>query len=256
MSPDCASAVQVVLDGARRLEVPITSEQADLLVHYCELVERGNTVMNLTAHRSPEAIMRRLVLDSLTILAALPPDVAGATHGLRVLDVGSGVGVPGIPLKVMRPTWSLALVESIGKRARFLEDAVERLGFEDVTVLNKRAEEIGAAPGWHDSADLVVARAVAALPTLLELCAPLVAAGGYLALTKGANAATEAAQAGAAAQALNLKQIAIWQAPEDLGIGSGHIAVYRKTGATPSGYPRRIGLAASRPIGVERRSSG
>jgi 16S rRNA (guanine527-N7)-methyltransferase len=246
---DCAAAFQIVRDGSSQIDLTITDHKAELLIRYCELLRRANRVMNLTAHRTPEAIMRRLVLDSVTILAALPDDLAGASAQIRVVDVGSGAGIPGIPLKIMRPSWSVALVESVGKKARFLRSTAAELCLDNVAVANARAEELGRQKTWRDAADLVLARAVAPLPTLVELCAPLARRGGLLALPKGARAATEVLQAQSAAQAVNLAFERSVSVAGAIDKEVDHVIVlYWKIGPTPSGYPRRVGLARSRPI--------
>jgi 16S rRNA (guanine527-N7)-methyltransferase len=254
VTPECgARTIDIVLDGARQLGLEISEQRGELFRRYGELLQRANALMNLTAHRTPEAVMRWLVLDSLTVLAALPANFPEEGRSLRVVDIGTGAGIPGIPLKIVRPEWELALVESIAKKAEFLESVVDDLGLSDVIVLNGRAEDLGHEVGWRDGADLVVARAVAGLPTLLELCAPFARSGGLLALPKGAGAHLEISRAAAAARALNLEHVETVTVPESLGLGADRVVVlYRKTAPTPAGYPRRIGLARSRPIGSHR----
>jgi 16S rRNA (guanine527-N7)-methyltransferase len=241
--------MRIVSAGAGTLGLSISESQSDLYVRYCALLLEAGSRMNLSAHRTPDAIMRFLVLDSLTLLAGLPPELRTVSKALNIVDVGSGAGVPGISLKIARPNWAVRLVESTAKKARFLEAVIRDLSLRDISVSHRRAEELGREPEWRDSADLVVARAVAPLPSLLELCGPFARPGGVLALPKGFGAAGEMADARAAARALRLKHAGTSHVPDELGLGTGHvILLYRKEAPTPSRYPRQIGTAKSRPI--------
>jgi 16S rRNA (guanine527-N7)-methyltransferase len=150
----------------------------------------------------------------------------------------------------MRPDWRLALIESVGKKARFLQSAVDTLQLAGVTVLNERAEETGWRKELRDTADACVARAVAPLAVLVELCAPLVRTGGVLVFPKSGNVDPEIAEAEVAAHKLRTQLLECRVVPETLGLGPDrYIVLYRKTGETPPGYPRRVGLARSRPLG-------
>jgi 16S rRNA (guanine527-N7)-methyltransferase len=168
---------------------------------------------------------------------------------LKVVDVGSGAGVPGIPLKILNPHWRLALVESIGKKCAFLQDTLASLGLADVRVLQGRTEEFGRSPEWRDQADLCLARAVAPLATLIELCAPFVRPGGSLIFPKSGNVDAEIKASLAAQTTLNARHLRTLSIPESIGVGNCKLVLeFRKSGRTPPGYPRRVGLAKSRPI--------
>lgn len=252
----CKDALAELVTGAEQIGIHLTARQQDQFVRYCTMLARANASFNLTGARSPTDILRTLFLDSLTIGPFLPGWLTAAnapTHS-AVVDVGSGAGVPGIPLKILYPHWTLSLVESIGKKARFLGTAVEELGLEGVSVLPRRAEELGREPRWRDSADLCLARAVAQLPTLLELCAPLVRPGGVLAFPKSGDIEREVSSAAVAARALKTTYSRVAPVPADLGLSEDRVVVlYEKLGPTPPGYPRRTGLAKSKPIGQPAR---
>ncbi|HEX6509775.1 MAG TPA: 16S rRNA (guanine(527)-N(7))-methyltransferase RsmG [Chloroflexota bacterium] len=219
------------------------------LASYCDFLLTVNERMNITALRTPHDVATVLFLDSLSVAAALRPDLLSPASSPRVFDVGSGTGAPGLPIKILFENWSLFLIESIQKKARFLEDAIARLGLADVSVLAERAEKVGADPRYRDTGDLCLARAVASLPALLELCAPLVRGGGFLAFPKSGDVDAEVESADAAAVALHTRLVRILSVPEALGLGAGRaIVLYQKLGPTPGGYPRRVGLATSRPI--------
>lgn len=241
-----------LVSGGGKLDISLDSEQARQFVRYCETLLLATRRVNLTAVRSPAGIMHTLFLDSLTISPALPERLrlASAAHTPWVVDVGSGAGIPGIPLKIVYPHWSVELVESVGKKAGFLEMAVKEIGLGGVRVKNARAEELGRIADWRDAADLCLARAVAPLPALVELCGPLVRPGGLLAFPKSGDVMAETESAQAAAEALRVTLHHVSWVPEELGLGPDRaVVIYEKTEATPSGYPRRVGLAQVRPIG-------
>jgi 16S rRNA (guanine527-N7)-methyltransferase len=152
-----------------------------------ELLEWNNR-FNLTAIRDKEGIETKHFLDSLTCLMAL--DLNAAPRSL--IDVGTGAGFPGIPLKLMLPNMRLTLVESIQKKAGFCTHVVEKLGLRQVQILPERAEDVGQDPAHRESYDLATARAVAAMPTLVEYLLPLVRIGGLVIMQKGESAQLEA----------------------------------------------------------------
>jgi 16S rRNA (guanine527-N7)-methyltransferase len=213
-----------------------------MIADHVRLLLAWNTAINLTAITEPEAIAARHVADSLAalpLLSARPPGT--------ILDLGSGGGFPGVPLAVTLPAARVTLVESVGKKAGFLRAVVRALALDDrVIVANTRAEAL--APGhW----DVVTARAVATLATLVEVALPLLAEGGRLLAWKRGDLAVEMAAAGRAAAALG-GSIPTWHphsgalaAAAQLG---GHgIIVVRKVAATPTGYPRDPSARARRP---------
>jgi 16S rRNA (guanine527-N7)-methyltransferase len=166
------------------------------------------------------------------------------------VDVGSGAGVPGLPIKIVRPGIRPTLVESVQKKARFVESLVGRLGLTQVEVIAERAETLGRRDAYRDAFDVCTARAVATLPALIELCAPLVRPGGVLALPKSGDVDAEVKSGLAAFEALSVRLESIYHVPESVGLGSGRVVVTcRKLGPTDRAYPRRPGLVRSRPIG-------
>jgi 16S rRNA (guanine527-N7)-methyltransferase len=247
---DCRSAAPILENGARILEIDVSPAQVDMCVEFCSLLLHANEAINLTAFRDPASAMRELLLDALCLDALLRQYVDDAKSSHRVVDVGSGGGVPGIPLAILHPAWHVVLVESIGKKAAFLRTAVAALNLDAVEVLEGRAEMWASRAPWRDAADTCVARAVAPLPSLVELCAPFVREGGLLAFPKGRRASLEVEDAREAAMRLRVTVVAAPDLPETLFPDSSRVVVfYRKVAATPQGYPRRVGLATSRPIG-------
>jgi 16S rRNA (guanine527-N7)-methyltransferase len=253
---DCRGAAPILEHGARVLELNVSPEQIDMCVEFCSLLLHANEAINLTALRDPESAMRELLLDALCLDALVSQHMDQTEGSHRLVDVGSGAGVPGIPLAILHPSWHVGLVESTGKKAAFIRTVTDVLDLHRVEVLGGRAESWGSKPPWRDTADVCVARAVAPLPSLVELCAPFVRAGGLLAFPKGPRASHEIEDAREAARRLRVKLVAVPALPEALFPDSARVVViYRKVGPTPPGYPRRVGLATSRPIGAPRPSA-
>ena len=252
----CAEALPLLVAGAETLGVSLSGAQRTQFVHYCHLLADSNTRINLTAVRSAPGIMRALLLDSLTIAPLLPEWLRSPSETPRVIDIGSGAGIPGLPLKIVHPHWRLTLVESVGKKARFLQQVAEEMQLSDVVTVNERAEGLGHRQDFRDCFDLCLARAVAGLPSLIELCAPFVRPGGLLAFPKGADAAAEVDQGRAAARRLRVDLLGTHTVPEEVGLGPERfVVVYQKLAVTPAGYPRRVGLAQSRPLRAGDRSA-
>ena len=183
---------------------------------------------------------RALIDDSLVLLDFLP---AGP---LRLIDVGSGGGLPGLPLRLARPDLSLTLLEANRRKAAFLVQAAATLGLADVEVVARRAEEAGHDPRHRESYDFALARALAPMPVLVELCLPFVAVGGRLLAMKTA-AADEAESARAAIDRLGGRLLEIGVAPSSAR-SLGQVVVVEKVRPTPAEYPRRPGLPERRPL--------
>ena len=172
--------------------------------------------------------------------------LAGAPSGGVVVDVGSGGGFPGLVIAAVAPGAEVHLVEARKKRAALLEELAATLGLDNVTAHGERAEEAGRG-GLRDSANLVVARAVAPLPVLLEYTAPLAATGGTIAAVKGSRGEAELAESEAAMTALACEHTGTEGMREEVA-GRMSVQLFRKTGPTPPRYPRRPGMPAKRPI--------
>lgn len=254
--------MSVLRAGARDLGLTLTEEQARLFHrHWRELVA-WNRRFNLTTVTDCEAAQVRHFLDSLLPLVALrevgwSPICERAERpphwpvGRRLLcaDIGSGAGFPGVPLKVVCPTWGMVLVESVGKKAQFLRHLVSVLALEDVRVEHARAEELGRDPFHREQYDLVVARAVADLQVLAEYALPLLRRGGLLAAHKGSRAEQEVWEAEKALRVLggNVVRVLSYELPGV--VEPRRIVLVEKRSATPAPYPRRPGLPQKRPLG-------
>src|SRR5258706_1140897 len=178
--------VDILAAGARALlNLELTPAQLAAFQTYADELARQNQEFNLTGIIDAKGIQVKHFLDSLSILLALPPGP------LRVIDIGTGAGFPGLPLKIARPELALTLAEATGKKVTFCEGLVAKLSLAGVTVLKARAEDLGQDPAQRERYDWVLARAVAEMPVLAEYLLPLAAVGGHALAQKGAGAPQE-----------------------------------------------------------------
>jgi 16S rRNA (guanine527-N7)-methyltransferase len=238
-------ALEADLASLPELAARLSIGMLDRIEAYVALLLAANERLNLTRVTESRAIARQHLLDALAAL----PHLDGLPGSLAV-DLGSGGGVPAIPLAIARPDLSWLLIESVGKKARALSGFVEELGLPAVDVIAERAEVVGRDPAYRERAGLVTARAVAALPVLAELALPLLIARGRLLAWKGPLAAgdEEVRRGGRSAAQLG------GAPPELLPVGPPQLGGYRfvritKQRQTPAHYPRRPGEPARRPLG-------
>jgi 16S rRNA (guanine527-N7)-methyltransferase len=220
------------------------SQQAAFHIYENELIE-WNSQHNLTAIDDPDQIKVKHFLDSLSCVLAMKN-----TPAESIIDIGTGAGFPGLPLKILDPKTHLTLVESVGKKAAFCEHICQVLGFNDVEIIRERAEALGQQPRFREQTDWAVARAVAALPVLVEYLLPLIHVGGRALAMKGENAYAEvqAAQQGITLLGGEFEQMIPVELP---GIEEvRYLVVIKKISPTPDRYPRRVGIPSKRPLGV------
>ena len=210
------------------------------------LVERAGQ-FNLTAVRDPEGIERRHLLESLALASLLDRLDLLSPATPRWIDVGSGAGLPGLPLKVAYPWLDLTLLDANEKRGAFLREAVAAMGLAGVEVVVGRAETVAHDWAYRCRYDVAVARAVAPLPILLEYCLPFLAVGGRLIAQKGAALERELVEAEAALKALDAVVDAV-EALEPPGGQRQGVVLVHKAGQTPAHLPRRAGLPSRRPL--------
>jgi 16S rRNA (guanine527-N7)-methyltransferase len=221
---------------------------------YLALLLAANERMNLTAVTDPATAWTRHIADSLSLL----PMLADLPEGSRVIDVGSGGGLPGVPLAVCLPGLRFTLLEATGKKAAFLERAARLLGLSNVEVRHDRAERAGqdrgakgtGAGAMREAFDGVVARAVGRLASLAEITVPFAKIGGRVLLMKGEKAAEEVAEAEGALRLLNAMYVQTVEMP------TGRVVVLEKNSATPKIYPRGDGEPTSKPLGVKTAGKG
>jgi 16S rRNA (guanine527-N7)-methyltransferase len=225
------------------LGLQLSSKQVEMFEVYEKELLEWNEKFNLTAIRKPEEIRSKHFLDSLTVLQGFH-----TPKFWKLIDIGTGAGFPGIPLKIVFPHLRLTLVESVGKKADFCRHIVDVLKLEKVEILQARAEDLGHIAGQREAYDMAVARAVAALPVLAEYLLPLVKVGGRMIAQKGESAPAEVHAAEHAVKVLGgrvqqLKPVVLPGVADER-----FLVLIDKVAGTPSMYPRRAGLAAKRPL--------
>ena len=223
--------------GLPELGLSLSEEKRETLCAFGQAMVKQNEVMNLTGITEPAAVAKLHLLDSLTVLATA--DLAGKT----LIDVGCGAGFPGVPLAIACPEGKITLLDSLGKRMKWLEEVLPRLGITAECV-TARAEE--AVVDRRESYDFATSRAVARLNILLELTAPYVKVGGAVLAMKGAAAKEELAECAGAMKKLGLKLEEVREFPID---GTSHaVIVLRKVAPTPKQYPRRFAKIKQAPL--------
>ena len=248
-------AMQRLIQGARALGVRLTDEQKSCFQLYYEELLAWNAQFNLTAITEYDQVQIRHFLDSLSCLLADETRLALGRPGSRIIDVGTGAGFPGIPLKLVCPRMRLTLLESTGKKVVFLQHLVDCLGLISVGAIKARAEELAHDPMHREQYDLALARAVAELPVVLEYTLPFCRVGGWVVAQKGEAGSAEAWASDQAisllgGELLRVMPVELPGLPEDRSL-----VVVKKVGPTPQGYPRRPGVPSKRPLGTQKGDS-
>jgi 16S rRNA (guanine527-N7)-methyltransferase len=230
-------------DAQTLFNLHLSGHQVAALVTYEKELIEWNHKFNLTAIRDTDSIRTKHFLDSFSCVLAWK---ASPPH--QLIDVGTGAGFPGIPLKIIYPNLKLTLVESVGKKAMFCQHIVRVLGLEQVEVIQARAEDLGQNPQHRERYDWAVARAVANLNVLGEYLIPLVKVGGMMLAQKGESGPAEAQSAEKAMELLGgkLKQLIPVNLP---GVADDrYLVIVEKVAATPPRYPRKPGIPMKMPL--------
>jgi 16S rRNA (guanine527-N7)-methyltransferase len=210
---------------------------------YFDLLTETNKVMNLTALTSPQDVAVKHFIDSLLCYDET------MMKGKKLIDVGTGAGFPGIPLKIYDPSLQLMLLDSLEKRLKFLQTTVRELQLAEVSFVHMRAEDAGRQKTLRGQADVAVSRAVARLSVLAEYCLPLVKKGGFFVALKGSKYKEEITEAENAVRILGGSVTSVKEV-ELPGLNDGRaVIVIRKIKDTPTAYPRKAGLPGKKPLG-------
>lgn len=229
--------------GLDSLGIALSEGQKEQFIQYYELLTEWNSFMNLTAITEFEEVLEKHFLDSLSLVKVWEPK-----KGERVIDVGTGAGFPGIPLKIAFPELEVTLLDSLNKRVRFLNEVIERLGLTGIRAVHGRAEELVKQPGERERYDLAVSRAVANLCTLSEYCMPYVKTGGMFLPYKSGKVEQELQDAKKAISVLGgVCDGAVYFTLTGTELERSFVPV-KKVKATPKQYPRKAGLPGKNPI--------
>lgn len=232
---------QFLVEQAAICEMAITPEQAEKFQAYAELLVEWNEKINLTAITEPKEIAVKHFLDSILVLKEMK-----VSQKASLIDVGTGAGLPGVALAILRPDLKLTLLDSLNKRLIFLSDLLEKLGLH-AELVHARAEEAGRKKEYRGKFDVATARAVATLPVLCEYCLPFLKVGGVFAAMKGPNGPEEMKSAKKAISLLGCDavQCRSYELPE----GDARTLIQiRRTGSLPAAYPRQAAKIAKAPL--------
>ncbi|WMJ85410.1 16S rRNA (guanine(527)-N(7))-methyltransferase RsmG [Anaerocolumna sp. MB42-C2] len=225
------------------LNITLSEKQLDQFIKYYEMLIEKNEVMNLTAITEYDEVLQKHFIDSLSLIK-----VYDTNKVVKVLDLGTGAGFPGIPLKIAFPSLEIVLLDSLNKRVNFLNDVIRKLELQNITAIHGRAEEYGKDKNYREQFDLCVSRAVAKLSTLTEYCIPYVKVQGYFISFKAGNIQTELEESKKAIDILGgcIDKIDKFKLP-DSDMERTLIKI-KKIKTTPNSYPRSAGKPSKEPI--------
>jgi len=237
------NSVYILKEGAKQIGIDLSEQQIQQLIQYKELLLEWNEKINLTAITEERDVMIKHFLDSLSCVK-----VSLLKNGVKMIDVGTGAGFPGIPLKVYYQDIQLTLLDSLNKRINFLQTVCDSLGLKAVEFLHGRAEDYGNHKNYREKYDFAVARAVAELNILLEYCMPFVKVGGYFIAQKGPNIEEEMNRGQKAIEILGGKLVEKIDIPLPFSEINHNIVIIKKIKQTPTKYPRKAGTPTKSPL--------
>lgn len=233
---------KLLIEACRSLKIDIDDKQAEQFLLYKDLLKEWNEKINLTAITEDREIILKHFADCLTILTKR--DLKGKT----VIDVGTGAGFPGLPLKIAQKGIKLTLLDSLNKRINFLKEVCDKLALEEVDCVHSRAEDGGINPLYREKFDVCVSRAVANLAVLCEYCLPFVKVGGEFIALKGPDAENELMNAKKAISLLGGEVVGIEEVEVPETDLRHNMVIIKKVSATPKRYPRKAGKISKNPL--------
>lgn len=228
-------------EQAGKLNIELTNKQLEQFYLYMELLLEWNEKINLTAITDVDDIIKKHYIDSLTINKYIEENI-------KIIDVGTGAGFPGIPIKIVKENNEIVLLDALNKRLKFLEEVINKNNLMNIKTIHYRAEEAGRDKKYREKFDIATSRAVAPLNVLLEYMLPLAKVGGKCICMKGSNAKEEIEQSKNAIQILGgeIEKVEEFNLPDtDM---ARTIIIVRKVSNTPSKYPRKAGTPSKEPI--------
>ena len=233
----------ILNDGIKEYGITLSDSQIDQFMMYYEILIEWNQVMNLTAITAFDEVCTIHFLDSISLCKAID-----CTQEYTLMDVGTGAGFPGIPLKIAFPNLQITLLDSLGKRVKFLNEVIQRLGLHGIQAIHGRAEDYAKANLLREKFDICVSRAVANLSTLSEYCIPYVKEGGFFISYKSEKLSEEMSNAKKAIEILGgniVSQNEFLLPNSDI---YRNLLVIQKIALTPKKYPRKAGLPSKEPL--------
>ena len=235
---------ELLIDGIEKIGLEISEEQANQFMKYYEMLIETNKVMNLTAITELDEVIIKHFIDSLLVAKKI-----NVNNFDSLIDVGTGAGFPGIPIKIIFPKIRVVLLDSLNKRVKFLDQVCKELGLENVQCIHERAEDAGRMKEHREQYDLAVSRAVANLASLSEYCIPFVKPGGFFIPYKSGEIEEELKQGKKAAAILGGEVNAVVRFSLPGGDGSRSLIRIRKVKPVSSRYPRKAGIPGKEPLG-------
>lgn len=233
----------IIQQSFQREGFALSERQIEQFAQYYDLLIDWNKKINLTAIEEPQEVADKHFVDS-ALLLSVKKDIAGSS----LIDIGTGAGFPGIPLKIIEPNLKLTLFDSLNKRINFLNTVCHDLSLQDVQAIHGRAEDFGQKSDYREKFDLATARAVARMPVLLEICLPFVKTGGYFIALKGPELENELQESKKALQELGGRVLDVRSLTLADGNYTRNIAVIEKIKPTPKKYPRKAGTPQKTPL--------
>lgn len=234
---------ELLINGIKELGIEITNRQVEQFLKYYEMLVETNKVMNLTSIVNLDEVIVKHFIDSLLVVKTIDMNKFNT-----MIDVGTGAGFPGIPLKIMFPNLKVVLLDSLNKRLKFLDSIIDELQLTDISTIHGRAEDIGKDIEYREKFDVCVSRAVANLSTLSEYCIPFISVGGEFISYKSEFSEEEKRGAEKAINLLggSIKKSVIVELPYS-EINRSFIFIDKKN-KTPNKYPRKAGVPSKKPI--------
>ena len=232
-----------LIDYFNENQIPYSDEIIRKFDAYRSGILQWNQFVNLTAIRDPQEFTVKHFIDSATCFCL--PEYAQAD---KIVDMGTGAGFPGVPLAILSPEKEFVLVDSLNKRLKIIQELCQTIGINNVTTIHNRAEDMGRDSRHREKYDMCVSRAVANLSVLCEYCLPLVKPGGVMAAYKGADADKELKEAKHAMKTLGAAEYRMEKTAIGQEASMHRILIIKKTGKTPSKYPRKAGTPAKEPL--------
>lgn len=237
-----AENTEILINGFGLFGIEINEDQINVFSKYFDMLIEWNEKINLTAIVDErEAVIKHFV-DSVSVIPFFPENASS------LIDVGTGAGFPGIPIKIVRNDINVTLLDSLEKRVRFLNAVIKETGLTGIDAFHGRAEDFGRDEKFRERYDIGIARAVSSLPVLCEYVIPFVRVGGYFIAMKGANVMDELAESKKAVSVLGgeIEEVKNFTLPFDNL--ERNVVLIKKLRQTPTGYPRKSGKPAKSPI--------